>query len=190
LELAVARRRGLSSSAEKTSSAVTYFALRSRLIAAAAGGCALALALPAFAATVGAIPADPLVGSWRANLAASRFATGFPRLRTLAMTYVSEPQRRIACAAVSVTADGRRTTARFAARYDGRSYPVTGMRGASFVTLRRDGRDVIAVFGRRTQAMFAYRMVPSTDGRHLTVRSIHPRTGQLLFTTVQYDLLP
>ena len=105
------------------------------------------------------------------------------------MTCVPEPERRIACVADRVTATGERETGRFAAGYDGRRYPVTGVRGARFVTLRRDGRDVIATFGRGEQATFAYRMIPSIDRRHLTVRSIHPRTGQLLYSTVQYDLV-
>jgi hypothetical protein len=162
-----------------------------RCFIAVLGGCsALVLALPAFAATVAPFSSDPLAGSWRANLAASRFAAGLPRPRSLMMTCVPEPQRHIACIAVRAAANGRLDTANFSARYDGRPYPVSGVRQMDFVTLRRKADDVIAVFSKGKRPAFAYRMTRSADGRHLTVRSIHPFTGETLYSIVQYDLVP
>jgi hypothetical protein len=151
---------------------------------------ALVIAFPAFTAATGPISSDPLIGSWRADLASSRFAPSSPRPRALTIICVSSVQRRIACAATRTALNGDRSTARFSARYDGRAYPISGMREANVVRLRRDGADVIAAFGRGPQPIVAYRMTRSADGRHLTVRSIHPRTGRMLFTTVRYDLVP
>ena len=147
------------------------------------------LAFSALAARADALPDDPLAGSWRADLAASRFAAGIPRMRSMTMTCVPRLGQRIACDAERVGTNGERETGHFAAGYDGHRYPVTGVRGSRFVTLRRDGPDVIATFGRGDTPTFAYRMVRSKDRLHLTVRSIHPRTGEPLFTTVQYDLV-
>jgi hypothetical protein len=46
------------------------------------------------------------------------------------------------------------------------------------------------VFSKGKRPTFAYRMTRSADGRYLTVRSIHPFTGETLYSIVQYDLVP
>jgi hypothetical protein len=68
--------------------------------------------------------ADPLIGTWRLNIANSKFNPGPPpRSQTRAYETTSAG---IKVTVLTTDAQGRTTTVEFPAMYDGKTYPVKG----------------------------------------------------------------
>lgn len=132
-------------------------------------------------------PVDPLVGRWVMNAAQSRFAAGFPPLKSQTMT--CRPQQRgIRCETVRITAAGQRIRSEFTAHYNGQEYPVRGSPEITGVRLERlDPWTVRGRFLKGREVAFAYRIAASGDGERLTITSIDPRTDQDLTSVVVYE---
>lgn len=149
--------------------------------------CLLSLALSVFAA---AASADPLVGRWVLNVGRSHYGGG-AEVRKQETFTCSADGRFVRCAIESERLDGGKVSATFAAAYDGKSYPVSGIRDVDRVSLKKAGDRVAdATFRFRGRPVFGYRAVQSDDGRSLTVVSVDPVSRVVLNSVVVYDRRP
>ena len=85
---------------------------------------------------VAAAPAsDPVIGSWKLNVAKSTFSPG-PALKSQTRTY-AESAQGIALTLKTTNADGKETTATLTFKDDGKPYPVTGNPDFDMVSVKR-----------------------------------------------------
>ncbi|MEJ0035091.1 MAG: hypothetical protein WDO68_03235 [Gammaproteobacteria bacterium] len=139
---------------------------RSRRILCLAAALMVALSLGARAAQA----KDPLEGTWRLNVEKStfRFAPG-PKGQTRNYSLTDGVEK---LTARGISWDKKPTLVRYAARYDGKDYEMTGSLGGDKISLRR----IDALTTQSTQkrdgkpAIVATRTV-SSDGKTLTVVS-------------------
>lgn len=115
--------------------------------------------------------ADPVVGTWKLNLAKSTFA-GIPPLKSQIRTY-SRSGRDITLEMKTVSAEGKETTTRATYKFDGKDYPsmgnpdfdsLSGMQidtNTAEFTLKRAGKQVGKI-----------RRAVSNDGRTLTINYV------------------
>jgi hypothetical protein len=87
-----------------------------------------------FAASL--IAADAAIGTWKLNVAKSKFSPG-PPPQSATVTY-EESGRGVKRTGEAVSADGTKTSFEYTAQYDGKDYPITGNPNADTVALKRD----------------------------------------------------
>jgi hypothetical protein len=132
----------------------------------------LAALLTIGTAAIGAgTDADPVIGTWKLNLAKSTFGGG-PALKSQIRTY-SQSARSVTLKMNTVSADGKETTTQTTYQVDGKDYPamgnpdfdsLSGMQidaNATEFTLKRAGKPVGTI--RRTV---------SKDGKTLTLNFV------------------
>ncbi|MDQ6705604.1 MAG: hypothetical protein M3Z85_06535, partial [Acidobacteriota bacterium] len=68
--------------------------------------------------------ADPAVGSWKLNVAKSKYSPG-PAPKSATITY-EETADGIKRTAESIDAEGKKTSFEYTAKFDGKDYPVSG----------------------------------------------------------------
>ena len=95
-------------------------------------GAALAIAT---GAVVAATPADPAIGTWKLNLAKSKFSPG-PAPKSQTRTYVESAQG-ILLTVKTTSADGKETTTTLTFKDDGKPYPVSGSPDYDMVSVKR-----------------------------------------------------
>jgi hypothetical protein len=83
-----------------------------------------ALLLGASLAWAAGPAADPVIGTWKLNVAKSKFISG-PVLKNQTRTY-SQSGDSISLVNKSVGSDGKETTTQTTYKLDGKDYPVTG----------------------------------------------------------------
>jgi hypothetical protein len=127
---------------------------------------ALVAALPATLLAAG--DADPLVGSWKLNLAKSTFQPGPGPKGQLRVYRRSDDAEELVSRGVG--ADGKPTLVQYTAKYDGKDYHMTGSSGGDQIVLKRiDALTTQSIQKRNGQpAITAVRTV-SRDGKTLTV---------------------
>lgn len=76
---------------------------------------------------------DPSIGTWKLNVAKSKFTPG-PPIKGDTRSYEVNEEGWLIVTTDTIQPDGRRTGVRFAAKFDGRAYPQIG-RFAPTVTL-------------------------------------------------------
>ena len=150
------------------------------------GLCALSV-LMALAASAATLPADPLVGAWRLDLARTHYGPGADQRKQETFTCEARDSG-VTCTVRSIRSNGRALVGRFAAAYDGRAYPVEGIPDVDEVSLRRvDAFVADATFSYRGKPVFGYRSVRSSNGRSLIVVSVDPVTRRVLNSVVVYE---
>ena len=114
---------------------------------------------------------DPIVGTWKLNLARSVFA-GIPPLKSQVRTYSGSAQK-LTLKMVTVSAEGKETATHTTYQLDGKYYPSMGNldfdslsgvqidRNTAEFTLRRSGKQVGKI-----------RRAVSNDGRTLTINYV------------------
>jgi len=113
---------------------------------------------------------NPELGTWQLNLAKSTFRPG-PAPTRETRTYESAGDG-VKFTQRGVAADGRQTLVEFTARYDGKSYPLTGSPSVDSVAFTLvDGHRVDAVETKDGKKIFDIQRVISADGRTMTVTS-------------------
>lgn len=94
----------------------------------------LALAALTLAPGTG-VASDPSMGTWKLNVAKSKFSPG-PAPKSITTTF--EPSGKgVKWSGVRVNEDGKSSRAEFTANYDRKDYPVKGSPTADAVALRR-----------------------------------------------------
>jgi hypothetical protein len=131
--------------------------------------------------------ADPLAGKWVLNVGRTHYGGGAePRKQE---SFTCEPAKQlIKCTVLSDRRDGKRVVLTFAAAYDGKQYPTTGIPDVDRVSLQRvDDYIADATFTHKGRPVFGYRAIRSDDGRSLTIVSVDPSTRTILNSVVVYD---
>lgn len=111
--------------------------------------------------------ADPILGTWTLNVAKSTYSPGpAPKSMTVKFEAVGDG---IKSTADTIAADGSSTHTEYTASYDGKDYPLTGMKDADTVSLRR----IDANSAERTDKMGGkvvrtYKRTLSADGKTMT----------------------
>ena len=86
-------------------------------------------------ANLSAQAGDPRMGTWKLNVAKSKYSPGpAPRSVTLKVEPSGQGEK---VTAEFVNADGTRTTSQYTANFDGKDYPFTGSAVADTVSLKR-----------------------------------------------------
>ena len=139
-------------------------AMTGRVSFAVVGGTAFALML---AAASGAQPSDPLLGTWKLNLAKSSYSPG-PTPRAVTLRYEA------AGTGMKVSVDGETPTGRmqwgYTADLDGKENAVTGNPEADLVALKRIGPlTTEATTKKGGKVMTTNTRVVSADGKTLTI---------------------
>lgn len=130
-----------------------------------------------------------LTGSWQADLDASTLPTGFPSLRSQTMELEQLPGK-LHCVTERVTIAGVKTRAEFAAAFDGKRYPVTGIPEISTVSLHKYPEFIEANFFHDQTPIYSYRLWVVKIDDSLIVVSIDPITKKKLHARIMYHRQP
>ena len=86
-------------------------------------------------ASVVALAADPVIGTWKLNIAKSTFSPG-PAPKSQTRSYAESPQG-IVLTTKTVAADGKESTISLTFKVDGKPYPLTGSPDFDAVSVTR-----------------------------------------------------
>lgn len=118
-----------------------------------------------------AADADPVVGTWKLNLAKSTFA-GIPPLKSQIRTY-SRSGRDITLEMKTVSAEGKETTTRATYKFDGKDYPSMGNPDFdSLAGMQIDANTAEFTLKRAGKQVGKIRRAVSNDGRTLTINYV------------------
>jgi hypothetical protein len=132
---------------------------------------ALAVVLGTQIAKLSAQTSDPRVGTWKLNVAKSKYSPG-PAPQSLTVKVEPSGQGGEKVTAEFVNADGTRTTVQYAeTNFDGKDYPLTGSQfGADTVSLKRiDTHTTERTDKKGGKVVQTLRRVVSKDGKTMTV---------------------
>ena len=131
----------------------------------------VALLMICTATIVSAADADPIVGTWKLNLAKSVWA-GIPRLKSQTRTY-SGSARKFTLKMITVSAEGKQTTTQATYQLDGKDYPSMGnLDFDSLSGVQLDTNTAEFTLKRAGKAVGKIRRAVSDDGRTLTVNYV------------------
>ena len=157
---------------------------RYRIVAASAGvsvGCVMLLAAGVYAA-------DPQVGTWKLNLAKSKYdpANVAPKSQTNKIEAVGGGQKTIAD---RVDAQGKAVHYEFTAKYDGKDYPVTGDPTNDTVAIKKVDDHTFELTDKKGgRVTTTIRIVYSRDGKSRTaIQAGTNAQGQKVSNTTVWD---
>jgi hypothetical protein len=128
---------------------------------------ALTLVIFTLATAMGVMAADPFVGTWKENVAKSKFNSGPPDKSSM-VTFTAQ-ENGLKLSADSLDADGKASHAAWAATFDGKDYPVTGVTDADTIAIKRiDANTFSELFKKAGKELFSARLVISKDGKTIT----------------------
>ena len=140
------------------------------------------------ALTTVVIAADNNVGTWKLNLAKSKYRPGpAPKSQTLKIEAWGDDGLKYV--ADGVGADGKPTHAEFQAKYDGKDYPFKGNPDADMLSYKRiDANTLEATTTLKGKNTTAIKVVVSADGKTRTVTQTGTNAqGQALHITSVYE---
>jgi len=110
---------------------------------------------------------DPRIGTWKLNVAKSKYSPGpSPQSQTLKIEPSAQGEK---VTSDVVNADGTRTTTEYTANFDGKDYPLTGSQIADMVSLKRiDARTTERTDKKGDKVMTSITRVVSADGKSMT----------------------
>jgi hypothetical protein len=112
---------------------------------------------------------DPLIGTWKLNIAKSTFSPG-PPPKSGTVRYEPAAEGMIRTSADLVGADDRRTHIEYAAKEDGKDYPITGAPAIDTVSLKRiDAHTTERIDKKGGKVVGGLTRKLSADGKTLTV---------------------
>jgi hypothetical protein len=120
------------------------------------------------AIALGAADPDPTIGTWRLNVAKSKYRPGpAPRSETRVYT---QTKNGIKGTVTTVWSDGKSTKVEYPANYDGKDYPVTGSQGADAVVWNRiDNFSSALMLKHGGRVIGSGRRDVSPDGKTMTI---------------------
>jgi hypothetical protein len=132
---------------------------------------------------------DSHMGTWKLNVAKSKFDPG-PPIKSETRTYESTGDG-YKFSGERVTADGSTHTYGFTVKYDGKDYPMTGQdsNGADTVAVKRiDANNIHATSKKDGKVLYTTRLVVSKDGKVMTITSKGTNASGQSFNNVSvYD---
>ena len=131
-------------------------------------GTVLAIGGTAVAAAADAM--DPVVGTWKLNLAKSKFSPG-PAPKSQTRAYVATADG-IEMMYTGVAADGSSVNGKSTYKYDGKDYPITGSADYDTLTLKRiDANTIESTQKNAGKTTGTTIRSVSSDGKVLTLKS-------------------
>jgi hypothetical protein len=129
---------------------------------------ALGVVLGADIANLSAQTSDPRIGTWKLNVAKSKYSPG-PAPQSLTVKVEPSGQGEKVTTEF-VNADGTRTTTEYTANFDGKDYPLTGSQIADTVSLKRsNARTTVRTDKKGGKVAQTLRRIVSNDGKTMTV---------------------
>jgi hypothetical protein len=124
--------------------------------------------LGALTTSVMAQTTDPAMGTWKVNLAKSKYTPGPP---PKSLTVKFEPaDKGVKTTAELVNADGTASKSVYTANYDGKDYPITGSALADTVSIKWDDKHLKRVDKKAGKVVQTFDRVVSADGKTLTIK--------------------
>ena len=119
-------------------------------------------------ANLSAQASDPRMGTWKLNVAKSKYSPGpAPQSLTLKVEPSGQGEK---VTAEFVNADGTRTTSQYTANFDGKDRPLTGSAVADTVSLKRiDARTTDRTDKKGGKVVQTLKRVVSQNGKTMTV---------------------
>ena len=128
----------------------------------------LAMCLVATSSLSSFAQTDPVIGTWKLNLAKSKFSPG-PPLQSLTLTYEALGQG-VKITVKITDAEGKPIDIQSTANYDGKDYPVTGDPNVDTIALKRiDAHKVDFTRKKAGKVVVTGTSVVSKDGKTLTL---------------------
>ena len=125
------------------------------------------LLLVALVSNVSAAPADEHSGTWKMNPAKSNYSPG-PAPKSITVKIASDPDN-MKLTSDGIDAAGNPTHVEYAAKYDGKDYPITGIPNADTVALERlDASTIRSTTKKADQVVMTVTSVISKDGKTRT----------------------
>lgn len=113
---------------------------------------------------------DPAVGTWRLNVAKSKYNAG-PAPRSEVRSYVMQGDS-VKCTVHNVAADGSRVEWGYTARLDGEDSPITGKGPADTIAAKRTSATTVeAILKKGGKVVEKANRVVSADGKTMTARA-------------------
>jgi hypothetical protein len=132
------------------------------------------------------LAADPIVGTWKLNLAKSKFSGPAPKSSTVTYT---EDGDWLVLKAEGVTADGTSTTRNSRFKLDGKEYPYDGPYGKGTISGKKTGeRQGTATVKLDNGNSYTQKTVISADGKTRTITTSGKNAqGQAMNNTVVHE---
>ena len=113
---------------------------------------------------------NPLIGTWKVNLAKSTYSPGPPPKSPATRTYTQNGDGLKLVSSGGVNADGSaQTTLSWAAHFDGKDYPMVGATGADMMTVTMVGASTMDWTGKKGgKVAVTIRFTVSKDGKTMT----------------------
>jgi len=131
--------------------------------------------------------ADNQVGTWKLNVAKSKYSPG-PAPKDGTLTVESEPNG-LKITIHGTDTEGKAVHMEFAPKYDGKDVPTTGMLGADTISMKKiDDYTVESVSKKGGKPLVTTRSVVSKDGktRTSTQKGMNAK-GEKVNNTIVYD---
>jgi hypothetical protein len=132
---------------------------------------------------------DPVVGTWKLNLAKSKFIHG-PALKSDTRTYEESSDGMLRVTLKSIGDDGKETTLMRTFKQDGKEYPVDDSSGIDSISETRINAHTAKYTEKKAgKVMLTGRRVLSQNGKILTVTEsgMDDTTGAKIERTLVYD---
>ena len=133
------------------------------------------------------LAADPIVGTWKLNVAKSKFSPG-PAPKSSTVTY-AEDGDWLVLKVDGVSADGKSTARNSRFKLDGKDYPYDGPYGKGTINGKKTGeRQGMATIKLDNGASYTQQTVISADGKTRTITTSGKNAqGQPMNNTVVYE---
>jgi len=131
--------------------------------------------------------ADPVLGTWRLNVAKSRYDPG-PPPRSQTRIY-REENGEVKAVVVTVYKNGNTDTVHYAANYDGKEHPVSGSPDTDGILMKKvDDNTAESLLTHAGNTIGTARRTVSRDGLTMTITFKGPgERGQQVNNTAFYD---
>ena len=132
---------------------------------------------------------DPLLGTWKLNLAKSKYDPGPAPTTATINKYVLWGTDGVTVSTDGTDGQGRPDHTQYNAKYDGKDYPVRGERDFDAVELKRIDANTTVCFNKMGgKVVRILRRVVSKDGKTLTAAMVGiTATGQAIYNVTVYD---
>lgn len=134
-----------------------------------------------------AMAADPHVGTWKLNPAKSKVNPGPPPKSEMATFTAQDNGLRLV--ADGMDGEGKAFHVAYAAKFDGKDYPLTGFTDADTVAIKRNDANTFSELIKKAgKEVMSARLVASKDGKTLTRTTKEKNAkGQDVNNTYIYD---
>ncbi len=123
---------------------------------------------------------NPAAGTWKLNLAKSKYSTGAPPAS--ATLTIQAQGEGLKTTYEEVEADGSHNGYEYTASFDGKDYPVTVSGSPDWRANGLDGADTVAI--RHTGANSYSTLLKNSKGIVMTMRSVVSKNGDVLTVTI------